>query len=78
MKRLTGKRAVWLGLVATPVLVVAAVATIGVAGSSAGPATAQAIKGLTPGRHGRPRPGDDVSAAADICVLDARRAWPRL
>jgi hypothetical protein len=40
--RLTDKRAVWLGLVATPVLVVAAVATIGVAGSSAGPTTSKA------------------------------------
>jgi hypothetical protein len=48
MRKLTGKRAVWLGLVATPVLVVAAVATIGVAGSSAGPATtAQAVPGLS-------------------------------
>ena len=43
MRKLTGKRAVWLGLVATPVLIVAAVATIGVAGSSAEPATIQAI-----------------------------------
>jgi hypothetical protein len=48
MRKLTGKRAVWLGLVATPVLVVAAVAMVGVAGSSAGPATVQqAIPGLT-------------------------------
>jgi hypothetical protein len=47
MRKLTGKRAVWLGLVATPVLVVAAVATIGVAGSSAGPTTAAQVPGIT-------------------------------
>ena len=62
--RLTGKRAVWLGLVATPVLVVAAVATIGVAGSSAGPATAQAIPGLTPTARPSAARATTVSAAA--------------
>jgi V8-like Glu-specific endopeptidase len=38
-QRLTGKRAVWLGMLSTPVLLVAAVAVIGVTAGSAGPST---------------------------------------
>ena len=37
-KGLTGKRAVWFGLLGTPVLLVAAVTLIGVTAGSAGPA----------------------------------------
>jgi hypothetical protein len=38
-RRLTGKRAVWFGLLGTPVLLVAAITLVGVTAGSAGPAT---------------------------------------
>ena len=38
-ERLTGKRAVWFGLLATPVLLVAAITLVGVTAGSAGPTT---------------------------------------
>ncbi len=42
VKRLTGRRAAWLGLLSTPVLVIAAVLVAGVATGSAGPTTVAA------------------------------------
>jgi hypothetical protein len=39
-ERLTGKRAVWFGLLGTPVLLVAAITLLGVTAGSAGPSTA--------------------------------------
>jgi hypothetical protein len=64
------KRAVWVGLVATPVLVVTAVATIGVAGSSAGPTTADAMRGLT-------ADGDVVVHRETVSVAGVYAHWTR-
>jgi hypothetical protein len=47
-ERLTGKRAVWFGLLGTPVLLVAAVTLIGVTAGSAGPSTAAKQAALGP------------------------------
>jgi hypothetical protein len=46
-KRLTGKRAVWFGLLGTPVLLVAAITLIGVTAGSAGPSTPATPAGTT-------------------------------
>jgi V8-like Glu-specific endopeptidase len=46
-ERLTGKRAVWFGLLGTPVLLVAAITLIGVTAGSAGPSTPALQAGST-------------------------------
>jgi len=47
-RRLTGKRAVWFGMLGTPVLLVTAITLIGVTAGSAGPSTAAQTAALGP------------------------------
>ena len=51
-ERLTGRRAIWFGLLGTPVLLVAAVTLIGVTAGSAGPSTTASPAGVAQSQDG--------------------------
>ena len=82
-ERLTGRRAVWFGLLGTPVLLVAAITLIGVTAGSAGPstgakATASAQAGSTLVSHENAQTAAEIAAYWTPARMAAAEEYPTI